>query len=299
MKLRSKLLLSATCLLTISVAATATSAYAWFTANRQAFVSATGMNVKSDVDEVFIEEVKEGSSSTASKEIELSTPVLGTDVSGNGVNLYKPSFKNADASIANSIVKVNSYDDVNKLHYFNEFKIKFTKENQAVTTGLFLSHTSTIKKASGSQQNDPDLSGAYRVAILDSTATTLLAYYAPYDTATGTDGGMEFVKSTKLTEGKLDKKYVSVSELGLTGDYASNLLDSSFNADITDVNKPVAKNAPKSYLGTIDKTNGLTLVVRIWCEGTDGDCKTDNLKGKVDVNLVFNGVTMGSASSAA
>ena len=50
MKLRSKLLLSATCLLTISVAATATSAYAWFTANRQAFVSVTGMSVKSDVD---------------------------------------------------------------------------------------------------------------------------------------------------------------------------------------------------------------------------------------------------------
>ena len=226
MKLRSKLLLSATCLLTISVAATATSAYAWFTASRQAFVSATGMNVKSDVDEIFIQEVKDNSS--AAKDIQLSTPVLGTDVSGNGVNLYKPSFKNADASIANSIDKVNSYDDVNKLHYFNEFKIKFTKENQAVTTGLFLSHTSTIEKVNGSSV---DLSGAYRVAILDSTSTTLLAYYAPKDKATGTDGGMEFVKSLTLNKGKLDTAYVSASELGLNGYYANNVLDSTFVFD--------------------------------------------------------------------
>ena len=55
MKLRSKLLLSATCLLTISVAATATSAYAWFSATRQAFVSVTNMKVNSKTDKVFIE----------------------------------------------------------------------------------------------------------------------------------------------------------------------------------------------------------------------------------------------------
>ena len=61
--------------------------------------------------------------------------------------------------------------------------------------------------------------------------------------------------------------------------------------------KPVAANAPKSYLGTIPADeNGLELVVRIWCEGTDSNCNNDNLKGKVDVNLVFNGVTMSQAA---
>ena len=298
MKLRSKLLLSATCLLTISVAATATSAYAWFTASRQAFVSATGMSVKSDVDEVFIQNITEGvTGTTASAEAVLTAPGVTTDVSGNGVNLYKPSFKNANASIANSITKVDSKGTVGSdtVYYFNEFKVKFTKENQDVTTGLFLSHTSTIEKASGSQQSDPDLSGAYRVAILDSNATTLLAYFAPKDTV----ANMDFVKSSTLTQGALDIADVSAEALGLKNDYKNNLLDSSYKTDVNDSNKPIASNAPTAYLGTIDKTNGLTLVVRVWCEGTDGDCDNTKLTGKVDVNLVFNGVTMGSAASAA
>ena len=47
MKTRSKLLLAAVSLLTVSVAATATSAYAWYTANRQVQASVTQMGVSS------------------------------------------------------------------------------------------------------------------------------------------------------------------------------------------------------------------------------------------------------------
>ena len=55
MKLRSKLLLSATCLLTISVAATATSAYAWFVSNRQASVAINNATVKTNATNLKIE----------------------------------------------------------------------------------------------------------------------------------------------------------------------------------------------------------------------------------------------------
>ena len=47
MKTRSKLLLAAVSLLTVSVAATATSAYAWYTANRQTKASLTNVEVRS------------------------------------------------------------------------------------------------------------------------------------------------------------------------------------------------------------------------------------------------------------
>ena len=46
MKTRSKLLLAAVSLLTVSVAATATSAYAWYTANRQVTANLTQMGVQ-------------------------------------------------------------------------------------------------------------------------------------------------------------------------------------------------------------------------------------------------------------
>ena len=44
MKLRSKLLMAAVSLLTVSVAATATSAYAWYAANRQTNASLTNVS---------------------------------------------------------------------------------------------------------------------------------------------------------------------------------------------------------------------------------------------------------------
>lgn len=295
MKLRSKLLLSATCLLTISVAATATSAYAWFTANRQAFVSVTGMSVKSDVDEVFIQEVKKDNSVTkAAKTVTLTAPDITTDVSGDGKTMYKPSFKDVNASAANSVAEVGSSGTVDKktVYYFNEFTLKFTKENPNVTTGLFFSCTSSIKKANGTKESDPDLSGAYRVAVLDSTKNTLLAYYAPYDAA----ADLEYIHTKELGAGNaIQTQEVTAEHIGLTDNYVNNLLDSTFRADITDADEPSESkiNTLKSYLGTIPSgQTGLTLVVRIWCEGTDDECNNNTLSGKVDVNLVFNGVTM-------
>lgn len=296
MKLRSKLLLSATCLLTISVAATATSAYAWFTANRQAFVSVTGMSVKSDVDEVFIQEVKANNSVTdAAKTVTLEAPGLTTDVSGDGKTMYKPSFKDVNASAANSVAVVGSSGTVNDkpVYYFNEFKLKFTKENDSVTTGLFFSCKSSITKSGGSTEGVSDLSGAYRVAVLNSDKSAVLAYYAPHDTA----NTLKYVYTADLNQSNnsIQTREVNATNIGLKNNYVNNVLDSTFTTDITDADEPSESkiNTLKSYLGTIDKTNGLTLVVRIWCEGTDSDCDNDYLLDKVDVNLVFNGVTMG------
>ncbi|MDD7549344.1 MAG: hypothetical protein SPK92_02910, partial [Bacilli bacterium] len=156
MKLRSKLLLSATCLLTISVAATATSAYAWFTANRQAFVSATNMAVNSGADEVFISSTTKGMSNTNTQAVSGNATYVGTDVSGTGLHLYKPSFKEHKAnqleSVVNSIAEVTANTPSganNKNAFYNEISLKFTHENNKVKTAIYLSHLSTITKAEG------------------------------------------------------------------------------------------------------------------------------------------------------
>lgn len=59
MKTRSKLLLAAVSLLTVSVAATATSAYAWYTANRQVQASVTQMGVSSTTGSLTIARPKD------------------------------------------------------------------------------------------------------------------------------------------------------------------------------------------------------------------------------------------------
>ena len=98
MKLRSKLLLSATCLLTISVAATATSAYAWFVSNRQATVAINNANVKTNATNLKIAGVTQATGDTASFDTTavsgalnpVTSAVTITDISGNGKDFYKP-----------------------------------------------------------------------------------------------------------------------------------------------------------------------------------------------------------------
>ena len=303
MKLRSKLLLSATCLLTISVAATATSAYAWFTANRQAFVSATNMSVKSGVDEVFIESTTTGMSQDKNKQtVSGNATYVGTDVSGTGLHLYKPSFKehkaNQEESVVNSIAEVTTENTPsgtdNKNAFYNEISLKFTPENKEVKSAIYLSHSSTITKAEGNNATT-DTHGAYRVAFLNKAKTSLLAYYAPNDEVNALS---KHISSTSYKEGDNNKtsgalgKFVSettAEKLTLT---ANKLLGKTFK-DVTDADKKTDAAPGDGYLGTIGN-DGLEIVVRIWCEGMDADCINTSIgttNSKVNVNLKFNGVT--------
>ena len=128
MKTRSKLLLAAVSLLTVSVAATATSAYAWYTANRQVHASVTQMGVSSTTGNLtiarpddavdsfkLIENQGTPSSTTPS---DGSTPVYTgtltgvalTDVSSRGLGDFaKPKF-GADGStiVGNHTITKNS-----------------------------------------------------------------------------------------------------------------------------------------------------------------------------------------------
>ena len=115
MKTRSKLLLAAVSLLTVSVAATATSAYAWYTANRQVQASFTQMGVSSTTGSLTIarpndavdsfslikdqKEPKYTPSSNATPDYTVTlTNVALTDVSSKGLGDFaKPKF-GADGS---------------------------------------------------------------------------------------------------------------------------------------------------------------------------------------------------------
>lgn len=309
MKLRSKLLLSATCLLTISVAATATSAYAWFTANRQAFVSVTNMSVKSGVDKVFIDSSNTEMTQDPNKQaVSGDATYVGTDVSGTGLNLYKPSFKEHNKtsqlqSVVNSIADVteNAASGVNnKNAFYNEINLKFTHENNDVTTAIYLSHLSTITKAADNTATG--IAGTYRVAFLNKEKTSLLAYYAPNDEVAPKDGvgGLsQHISSTSYREGEITKtsgalsKFVSATNTTNLSLNANQLLGKTFK-DVTDADGKSDSDTGIGYLGTIDNTKGLEIVVRIWCEGMDADCintNIDNNNSMVNVNLKFNGVT--------
>lgn len=316
MKLRSKLLLSATCLLTISVAATATSAYAWFVSNRQAELKLIGADVKTNATNLYIggtgtTDLKNGNTvgfdvySQNNKKTEISaatqSTVVATDISGNGVSFFKPNlapdFTN-DNLKASSIVSVQN-NNTDKKYYYHQFELTFTQSNVSVTTGVYLSKESTIKQTpvEGSSTTT-NIEKAVRVAFLDPTKSgidSLLLYWAPYETTAEGSNTLPatYLKGTSDTPVEMGK--TTSSAVGPISDIKNGkyLDKTTFTEDINDASAASTKEGHKSKI--LKLTNGETqkVIVRVWFEGMDSDCTTAITNSTIDVNLKFNGVNMG------
>lgn len=313
MKLRSKLLLSATCLLTISVAATATSAYAWFISNRQAELKLIGAEVKTNATNLYIggtgttglangNTVGFDAYSSTNKKTEISaatqSTVVATDISGNGVSFFKPNlapdFTNKNLK-ASSIVSVENDKPAGK-YYYHQFELTFTQSNVNVTTGVYLSHESLIKQTpvEGSSTTT-NIEKAVRVAFLDPTKSgndSLLLYWAPYETTTGESQTMPNTYLKAASEDPVNMSDTNDTAVGPISDITNGkYLDSSFKKDVDDASTDKTTNKSK----LLELTNGdpKTVRVRVWFEGMDSDCTTAITNSTIDVNLKFNGVNMG------
>lgn len=306
MKLRSKLLLSATCLLTISVAATATSAYAWFVSNRQAELKLIGAEVKTNATNLYIagtgttlsngNTVGFATYSESPKQTSIgpadAKSVVATDISGNGVSFFKP---NLAPDFTNDNLNASSIDSVknstNK-YYYHQFELTFTQSNKDVTTGVYLSHESIIKPTL--ENDSTNIEKAVRVAFLDPTkddandADALLLYWAPYEDSSSLP--KTYLKASSTSPVKMGDKGDKSNAVGDIIDITNaKYLDSSFNKDIDDASKIKAHNSK-----LLELTNGETqkIRVKVWFEGMDSDCVTGITNSTIDVNLKFNGVNM-------
>ena len=307
MKLRSKLLLSATCLLTISVAATATSAYAWFVSNRQAELKLVGAEVKTNATNLYIagtgttlsngNTVGFATYSESPKQTSIgpadAKSVVATDISGNGVSFFKPNlapdFTNKNLK-ASSIVSAQNDNATNK-YFYHQFELTFTQSNKDVTTGVYLSCGSTITEKEG---GTTDIEKAVRVAFLDPTNSVdpLLLYWAPYEKNT-TDESNTMPKTylKAASEDPVNMSDTKDAAVGAITDITSaKYLDSTFKKDVDDASESKAHNSK-----LLELTNGepKTVRVRVWFEGMDSDCTTAITNSTIDVNLKFNGVNMG------
>lgn len=312
MKLRSKLLLSATCLLTISVAATATSAYAWFVSNRQATVAINEATVKTNATNLKI--VGTSDTGTLSNATDTSTTitstVTATDISGDGVTFFKPKLA-PDFGVEKLVdgQRVTTYNatsisNVTSKPYYHQFKLTFSQDNKDVNTGVFLSSDSSVLLDTTEETKNIGLSLCTRVAFLDENATSLLLYWAP-NRAAG-DANQSYIKAAYNDNVGPDnsiKAPISIKD----GDTTSSVLQSVtaktdnilYNETIyekpTDVNDATAKQekeAANEHLLTLKGTTAKTITVRIWFEGMDKDCNSKYLNDKINANLKFNGVNM-------
>lgn len=299
MKLRSKLLLSATCLLTISVAATATSAYAWFTANRQVYLKSTAtvdtkvtnLNVKG-FDAVPGDGDTVGFSTTAvSGDLGSGTSTATiTDISGNGINFYKPELP-ADKSTdtAMSIKKVLNGDPAGT-NYYHQFKLEFSQTNTNISTGVFLANDSSVTAVNTDGDNkakDEALAKSIRVSITVGDSKTI--YWAPNENSSSINtfylAGATPAEVTNVSLTKASD-YVKATDTGILNKIIGAPVE--YN-DASNLDK---KSTATELLGKLDSNNKLTATIRVWAEGMDVDCDNDAFGGNINVKLVFNGVNM-------
>ena len=295
MKLRSKLLLSATCLLTISVAATATSAYAWFISNRQATVAINKADVKTNATNLKIIGVSsQGGTVTPGKDNESTTiasTVVATDISGDGINFFKPRLSPGYNGTNN--YKALKIEEVKpEQNYYHEFSLKFSQTNTGVKTGVYLGSGSTV--ASATKENLPL---ATRIAFSTDNFTNVKLYLAPK----GADQRY-YLKNKSDAEVDMNPE-AATTVVGAFTDISTSNSNRGYNYsaalpttddDVTDATAKDDKPKSTFYLGELSSTTTtLTVTIRIWFEGMDKNCITDNIADDLSANLNFYGVNMG------
>lgn len=311
MKIKNKILLAASGLLVLSAAAAGTGTYAWFVANNSGTLTTTFHAASNNPELKFTvtptDTVHLNGGIAEAGSLATVTPVTSdgeqksadsklTDVSSNGKTFWKASLSNGRVdSLSNKTTpyRIDGMNSDSTAPYYYEFALTFSHTLTNLPMAVFLSSGSSItavtatgEGAAEQQDKNNKLAGCMRAAIVDSTKSNLLAYYAPNETI---DGNYHFYDGASTG----DRKVLNADNLGFADGYEQNLLDTNYNTDVTDMTNATT-STQKGYLGTLAADgNGSTLTVylRIWIEGEDADCDNTAIDGVVNAQFKFNGVT--------
>lgn len=309
MKLKNKILLAASGLLVLSGAAATTGAFAWFTATRTATVAGTGYKVQSNTTDLSIAaSLSNGGESpdkgtVSGQSVTFETAYNLTDVSGDGLTFVKAEFdstnKEPKGYTALAVQKTKSAP----YSYWIDITLTFTATG-ARQLGIFISDYTF----SATTAQDGDIYKAGRVAFLDSGKTNLIGYAAPNGAGTTLNDGktektLNYVKGTN-SESVTTYNEVAVSTLTDAAKVVHNgKVDKETFAPVTDAEYGNVSSwtfATNGYIGSTSKDtkNTLSVVERIWLEGTDDACggkdnnDSTNLGHSFGLDINFYGVAL-------
>lgn len=306
MKTKKSVLLSAIAMLVLSGAAMGTGTFAWFTSIRQVDVNFDQFQVVSSGGNLNVTYLAQTSSedstlddyATSTSEGELNITASannkGTDISGNGLNFYKPNWKpGASVGTANSADSISTItvDEGN----FVDFKLTVSRSDAATgaTEGLkvYLGVGTTVAPKTALNTNDEAAANSSRIAILNADASAVLFHYAPvaetdskYITtaATGTDlYGVD--KFTTVTADVADL-YTPASPAAGKNYVEGALANRSKNTDGTHT---TAGNVSPLIADLTNTVTSLVITVRVWIEGTDEQATATAVTGLTKVTLDF------------
>ena len=324
MKTRSKLLLAAVSLLTVSVAATATSAYAWYTANRQVSANLTQMGVQATSGTLSIEHatgVEDSFKKGVSKKEEpygleaTATGIALTDVSSKGDGEFiKPKFSHDNTTIVGDYTQTGENigqktvklsngvaageSTATEISAYGVISLAITISNSAATgadaldvyidpTGTTL--TSTLASAQNSARFSIIEVGSPNKVYMYCSPTAVSE--TPTADASGSPTvpakeGYKYIEKTTAQEGKVSflEKELSDTSDGLIQDKGKDKLFTK--KGVVASSSSTTKNKPNGYLCTLGAGIHKTYLITMWVEGTDPDCKVGNTTDLNDSLLI-------------
>ena len=266
---KSKIILPAVALLTISTVAAASSTVAWFSASRAVNVSLSQVavyNPESDLNVTLVKDDNAGTSVDNTKNAQIVTlPSYMRDGSVDAANkkVYKKDVVTSEYSLVNgySTDTATIAGESKVIYRATHWTMNFSMVGASTNDYGVLLDMGTTKCTIVDSEDNGKVSQAFRIAFVSEDAVTVLA---PFSTATS----LTYVKDT---DGAIKNDGAYTSEI-----VSSSLKDKAIKT--SEVTATTDFKAAKGYVGTIDKsTDGTVQTLSVecyaWFEGEDPNCK--------------------------
>ncbi len=298
---KKRILFSSVCV--ILLVALVGGAWAWFYINEEVTVSYGNSIFCEAGDSLEIALVENGEANRWTGSIDYSAGAFTTvDISGNGLNLYRPTAIDENQQPLNFTTAVSSLDNERGYDYI-ELEVAFRSVSKM---NVYLSEESFIAPVNPDDNTNiygnfskDYIAGAMRVAVIDDSGLKMLwAPNSKYQLVQNGDGTYGF-KSGENGESTPETAYYFYDR-----DENGNLVQKEVSADAYASKQFVVDStgATNGYTGNsaalvslVPESEGAyaqeTVRIRIWFEGTDREAHQALAGGNVNVKLKFVGVS--------
>ena len=298
MKTRSKLLLAAVSLLTVSVAATATSAYAWYTANRQVSANLTQMGVQATSGTLSISHASIGDSFSKEEvtmdegtyDLVASASKALTDVSSTGDGLFiKPKFnhdytkivgeydqtpKTEDTKIGQKTVNLSngvSGSSTGAISAYGVISLAITIKNSGVANSAGAIDVYIDPTGTNFSSGLPSATNSARFSIIEVGSSNSVYMYCSPTTVEETEG---YYYLKKGENNLISKETLTFTDTGIIQDKTGNRLFTK--GSLVSSSSETTHTKSDGYLCTLAAQAEKTFLITMWIEGTDPDCEVGN-----------------------
>ena len=299
---RKRIIFSSVCVILLLALVGGT--LAWFFINDEVTVDYGNSVFCEAGDSLEISLIENGAANRWSSSIDYSAGAFTTvDISGNGVNLFRPAEINEFQQPINMIPAVSSLDNGNGYDYI-ELEVAFrslSKMNVYLSDESYIAPVDPENKDSNiyGEFSRDYIAGAMRVAIIDENGLIML--WAPnsgYQLIQNGNGTYAF-KSGENGDSVPESDYYYYGE-----DENGNIIQQAVSSDMYASKQFVVDStgAGKGYTGNsaslvslVPESEGAhaqkTVKIRIWFEGTDREAHQALAGGNVNIKLKFIGIS--------